>query len=155
MSRPIYETSEDREREKKLAERVSELWGLDTKPNPKQYPIDYTFLNREDGSIEGFAEIKVRTHKCGTFPTYIISAMKVTSAKMLSEATGLDVILIVQWSCGSIGFMDMATTSDSIGWGGRNDRNDSQDQEPVVHWKLDHFQFATGGNDDQREHNKT
>ena len=155
MSRPIYETEEDREREKKLAERVSELWGLNTKPNPKQYPIDYTFLNKGDGSIEGFAEIKVRTHKCGTFPTYIISAMKVASAKMLSEATGLDVILIVQWSCGSIGFMDMATPSDSIGWGGRNDRNDSQDQEPVVHWKLDHFQFATGGNDVQREHDQT
>ena len=154
MSRPIYETKQDREKENELAKRVSELWGVKAKANPRQYPIDYTFLNA-DGGIEGFAEIKIRTHKCGTFPTYIISAMKLTSAKMLSEATGLDVILIVQWSCGSIGFMDMATPPDSIGWGGRKDRNDSQDQEPVVHWKLDHFQFATGGNDVHREHDKT
>ena len=154
MSRPIYETKQDREKENELAQRVSELWGVKAKANPRQYPIDYTFLNA-DGGIEGFAEIKIRTHKCGTFSTYIISAMKLTNARMLSKATGLDVILIVKWSCGSIGFIDMATEADRIGWGGRSDRNDSQDQEPVVHWDLEHFQFATGGNDVSREHHQT
>jgi hypothetical protein len=154
MSRPIYESDKDRKNESELAERVSELWGVEAKANPRQYPIDYTFLN-EQGKVEGFAEIKVRTHKCGTFSTYILSAMKLANAKMLMTATGKDVILIVKWSCGSIGFLDLSTPPDSIEWGGRNDRNDSQDQEPVVHWNLNHFQFATGGNDVQREHNQT
>ena len=143
--RPVYESNADKERERKLASVVAKRWQVDAKENPKMYPIDYCFVNSE-GEVEGFGEMKVRTHKFGTFPTYILSVHKVADAKALASATGKRVILIVQWSCGTIATLDLDTTPTKVEWGGRKDRGDGQDMEPVNHYAMDDFPIATTGN---------
>ena len=141
--RPVYETSKDRERESALAGKIAVMWDIQAKPNPKMYAIDYSFIN-DAGEVEGFGEIKTRTHPFGTFPTYMISSHKVASAKALASATGLDVFLIVEWSCGTVGYLSMVDAKpDSIQWGGRKDRGDKQDMEPVNHYEMRQFQIAT------------
>lgn len=137
LMRRVYETEKDRGRERDLAERVAASWRLTAKPNPKMYPIDYTFLDGKE--VRGFAEIKVRTHPFGQFSTYILSAHKVSDAMNLAMSTGKTVVLIVQWSCGSVGVLDLSEKPDSVGWGGRSDRGDSQDMEPVCHYAIERF----------------
>jgi hypothetical protein len=57
------------------------------------YKIDYAMYRIDSGSskssenLVGFAEVKCRTHKFGTFPTYIISLAKVLEARRLSKET--------------------------------------------------------------------
>ena len=137
LMRPIYETQKDRDGEQRLAHRVASAWGLEAKANPKMYPIDYTFVS--GSQVRGFGEIKIRTHPYGRFQTYILSAHKVSDAKNLADTTGKKVLLIVQWSCGSIGTLDLSEPPDSVGWGGRADRADSQDMEPVCHYRIERF----------------
>ena len=151
MNRPVYETDADRQREKELADLMAKHWGVTAKPNPKMYPIDYTFVG-DYGEVEGFGEIKIRRNTKEKYPTYMISAHKVADAKKLAEATGRDVILIVKWSCGSIGYLDLANTpADSVHWGGRSDRGDGQDMEPVCHFNIENFLSATKGENDGEE----
>ena len=92
--RPFYETKEDRVREKDIAKMFASRLGLVAKPNPIAYPVDYSFVNNKK-EVKGFAEIKSRGHKFGTYPTYMISAMKLSHAQSLSRATRKSVFLIV------------------------------------------------------------
>ncbi len=143
MSRPVYETSNIRQKEKVLADRLGVMWDIVAKQNPKFYAIDLSFVN-DNGEVEGFGEIKTRTHKFGTFPTYMISSHKVADAKALASATGLDVFLIVEWSCGTVGYLSLAESMpDHVEWGGRTDRGDLQDSEPVNHYSINRFKIAT------------
>lgn len=139
LMRRVYETKKDRMGERELAETIAASWRLTAKPNPKMYPIDYTFL--EGKEVRGFAEIKIRTHPFGRFPTYILSAHKVADAMNLAMSTGKTVVLIVKWSCGSVGILDLSQKPDSVGWGGRVDRADSQDMEPVCHYAVERFKI--------------
>ena len=140
--RPIYESEADKERERKLANQVASKWGLQAKENPKMYPIDFCFVD-DNGEVEGFGEIKIRTHAFGTFPTYMLSVHKAADAKALASATGKRVLLVVQWSCGTIAFLDLDTTPAKVEWGGRVDRGDGQDMEPVNHYPIEDFTIAT------------
>ena len=142
--RPFYETKEDRVREKDIAKMFAGRLGLVAKPNPVAYPVDYSFVNTNN-EVRGFAEIKSRGHRFGTYPTYMISAMKLSHAQSLSRATHKNVFLVVGWSCGTIAHIDMNTEPDLVGWGGRTDRGDADDMEPVVYWNIERFIKARCG----------
>ena len=142
MSRPVYETSNIRQKEKVLADRLGVMWDIVAKQNPKFYAIDLSFVN-DNGEVEGLGEIKTRTHKFGTFPTYMLSVHKAAEAKALASATGKRVLLVVQWSCETIAFLDLDTTPTKVEWGGRVDRGDGQDMAPVNPYPIEDFTIAT------------
>ena len=74
-----------------------------------------------------------------TYNTYLLSSAKVMSAHTLTRATGLPCFLVVQWT-DCLGWIDLETTEPLyVGWGGRIDRNDSQDMEPVMHYDILEF----------------
>ena len=101
------------------------------------YKLDYAMYRNE--KLVGFAEVKCRTHNFGTFPTYIISLAKVLEARRLGKETNTTPILIVSWT-DKIGYLDFFSHH-QIKQGGRSDRNDWQDQEPMCHFDLKHFKF--------------
>tara|TARA_R110000744_G_scaffold4565_5_gene16463 strand:+ start:4280 stop:4729 length:450 start_codon:yes stop_codon:yes gene_type:complete len=136
--RPIYEKSADISNEELVAEKLSKIWDFDNwKRNPPRYPIDISLMR--DNHIKAFAEIKCRNVTSDTYNTYLLSSAKVMSAHTLTRATGLPCFLVVQWT-DCLGWIDLETTEPLyVGWGGRIDRNDSQDMEPVMHYDILEF----------------
>tara|TARA_R110002012_G_scaffold313444_1_gene525048 strand:+ start:818 stop:1243 length:426 start_codon:yes stop_codon:yes gene_type:complete len=133
--RTLYETVDDLRSEKNVIGYVSQCWNVASFKLPMSYKIDYAMYR--NSLLIGFAEVKCRTHIFGTFPTYIISLAKVLEAKRLGRETNTTPILIVSWT-DKIGYMDFFSHH-QIKQGGRSDRNDWQDQEPMCHFDLKHF----------------
>ena len=131
----MYENDNDLRSEKNLISYVSDCWNVASYKLPMSYKIDYV-MYRDDSPV-GFAEVKVRTHTFGTFPTYIISLAKVMEARRLARETNTKSILIVSWT-DRTGFLDFFSHH-QIRHGGRSDRNDWQDQEPMCHFNLKAF----------------
>ena len=137
-SRPTYEKSSDIANEERVAEKLSEMWELDNwQRNPLRYPVDISLMR--GNRIKAFAEIKCRNVSSCTYSTYLLSAGKVMSAHTLTRATGLPCFLVVQWT-DCLGWIDLEMTEPLyVGWGGRIDRDDSQDMEPVMHYDILEF----------------
>ena len=134
--RQQYETEKDRQNEQVVAEAIESAWKLRTVKMPKSYHLDYALTN-EDNSLRGFVEIKCRRTKRYNYPTYLISLSKVLAAKRLTESTNLCSFLVVKWldDIAWVYFNDPHT----LGFGGRTDRNDSADQEPVAFYRISDF----------------
>ena len=151
--RTLYETVDDLRSEKNVISYVSQCWNVAYYKLPMSYKIDYAMYRIDTGSsksesenLVGFAEVKCRTHIFGTFPTYIISLAKVLEARRLGKETNTTSILIVSWT-DKIGYLDFFSHH-QIRHGGRSDRNDWQDQEPMCHFDLKHFK-GIGVRDEQ------
>ena len=139
--RPLYETQEDLENEKSVASIIKSVWDLTAVKMPRAYHLDYALKDGQD-TLRGFAEIKTRTTNKGKYPTYLISLSKIMNARRLTEYTGLSCILIVKW-LDNIGWINLDIEGE-LGFGGRKDRNDWQDQEPVIFLPIDKFKRLTG-----------
>jgi len=50
-------------------------------------------------------------------------------------------LLIVKWT-DNIGFIDVNTPQDFLSIGGRTDRDDELDIEPVAHWSISLFRLV-------------
>ena len=136
--RPIYETPGDRAREASVVDAFASHYSLETIKLPARYPFDFAVLrDSDDGNvITAFGEVKVRTHACGAFPTVILSVAKWSEGMALVERTGTRFLLVVGWDSGSdVRWVDLTTLTGPprIAPGGRQDRGDSDDAEPVVH----------------------
>ena len=143
MARPIYETNLDIEAEEWVARKMSERWKCDRwERNPSKYPIDISFMRGD--VIVGFAEIKCRNVRRADFKTYIISADKIMSGRNLAAATKVPCMLVVCWQ-DDIGWLDMNKAEPVfVGYGGRLDRGDPQDVEPVIHYEISQFERSGG-----------
>jgi hypothetical protein len=128
--RPLYETSADRANEKDLACSLGLLWNAMPVELPKQYMVDWAFQRGKE--IAAFCEIKCRRVNSDTYPSLILSLAKWMRMVDLSKATGLPVFLIVKYADGLVKIIKADRMRQRVIVGGRSDRNDSQDMEPVV-----------------------
>ncbi len=133
--RPLYETKINLNSEIKVMDYVSQCWNVVYFKLPMSYKIDYAIYR--DTNLVGFAEVKCRTHTFGAFPTYIISLAKVLEARRLGRETNTTSILIVSW-LGALAYLDFFSPF-TTKQGGRSDRGDWQDQEPMEHFELKYF----------------
>jgi len=134
MNRPLYETDADLARESGVVEAVEKAWKCTMSKLPIRYHLDYVF-KRGDKAI-GFCEIKTRNYtmqKIGEMGGYLMSIGKWSSAKQLSDASGLPFVLIAKTLDGVYycSFQD-EFKPDNILVRGRTDRDDWQDIEPCV-----------------------
>jgi len=128
--RPLYETGDDRTRETTFVEKLCVAWHCDARKLPMHYRLDFAMLR--DGIIRAFLEIKVRKYTKDYFGTYMVSMAKVLAAREYSGFAGVPSLLAVRWTDGA-GFIALSDLkSFELGFGGREDRGDSQDMEPVV-----------------------
>ena len=131
MTRPIYETAHDRQRQHAAARVFGQKLKAQMVATPPQTRHDYDAFR--EGRLVGQVEVKCRTNPMSKYPTYAISADKVDALLAL----GRPVAIVVQWS-------------DVLGWcrlkdethrtmGGRWDRGDPADREMVAHYPISVF----------------
>lgn len=136
MSRPLYETGAQRERETRIVAYLSDLWECRARKLPITYHLDYVF--ERDGQAVAFAELKSRTTKTwrevSNLGGYLINLSKIERARTVQATTGLTFVLVVEFADGirSAVFRDLAAEQFQVVVRGRADRGDWQDVEPAV-----------------------
>ena len=132
--RPFYETPESLAREHETAIKVASTWNCTPFKLPIKYGLDFAFVKAKN--IVAFVELKTVTYTMDAykrFGGYGISLHKWNAAKAICEISGKPFCLIVETSDKKIWYAEyskfeiMPTII-----GGRNDRNDKQDNEPLV-----------------------
>jgi len=137
MPRPRYENKESLEQEQSFGTVIQLAWNCELVKMPMQYKIDYCCYR--DNNLIGFVELKNRTCTKSRYPTYILSLSKYLTAVELSRILGKPTNLCVRWT-DETGYVRLDTIRDPhISQGGRTDRNDWQDVEPVIHIDINSF----------------
>ena len=141
--RPVYETEAHLQGEEEVAKKL-EAWinnPLATVvKTPPLAPYDYCIVKK--GLISGVVEIKVRSNPSAKYPTYMISLEKVSQCTSHANIIGCPFYVVVQWT-DSLGRWKFDRDQYTTGMGGRTDRNDSMDQEPVIYIPIKNFSFAS------------
>lgn len=133
--RPTYESSADRDREAAVATFYAEKTGVEMKRCPKFYPCDWAAMKGKE--LLALVEIKVRSKRYGTL---MLSLHKASTMIHYAAVADCEPIVIVRWlDVGEVGFANLMQVSRRASWGGRADRGDSQDEEPVIHVPTEEF----------------
>ena len=139
--RPTYETGEDLAREAGVAERLSNKWKCKVIKTPPKAPYDYCALR--DDYISAIIEIKVRNNASTKYPTYMLSVDNVIQCALHSGTIRCPFIVVVQFTDKLLHWVlhnpdeDFADVRAKIG--GRTDRGDAFDVEPVLHIPMRKF----------------
>ena len=138
MSRPLYETEQDRENERRLAEMIGAKYNYKFVKMPIKLSLDYMLT--QDGTAKAFMEMRRRKTPMHKYSTYMISLYKVMMASQLTQTTGLPCYLAVQWSDkAGICKLPPHIAPLSVAQGGSMQRGDPQDIEPVVYFDMSFF----------------
>lgn len=137
--RPSYESDADRERECAVASKLAALAQMEVRLMPRRYPVDFALVDRRD-NVRCWIEVKCRTNLREAFPTYMLSYGKYLTLAELQRVSGLPVRLAVQWS-DDLGVLEIPAMH-RISFGGRADRGDWQDQEPVALFEIGLFRVV-------------
>lgn len=140
MSRPLYESNTDLSNEQYVAQKIGAVWGCEFKKMPIRYHLDFV-LTKGDKAV-AFCEVKSRNYtmqRIDEMGGYLMSIGKWSSAKNLSEASGLPFILVARTLDGVWYTVVKEFKPDDVLVRGRTDRNDWQDIEPCVLLKCDRF----------------
>jgi len=120
-----YESAQDRSVERHL---INEFVSTSAKKLPVSYGFDFLVKNGRSSSVW---EVKRRSK---AYDTWFVSLLKLLKAKQY-ESLGIEAYALVEID--KVPYkVRLTETPHHIGWGGRSDRNDSADQEPMVHYKL-------------------
>ena len=139
MTRKMYESKDNLEKEKNVLRHMSVKWDVSYSKLPISYKLDYSMYRND--KLCGFAEVKCRKNSMNDFSTYIISLSKVMKARRLASVTGTKSVLIVSWS-DATGWINLFSDFE-VKQGGRSDRDDWQDQEPVCHFQISEFKIIS------------
>ena len=137
MTRPTYENASDRSAETVAVQKFIKSFGgeVDFIKLPLQYKMDFALTR--NGVITALVEVKCHRNKKHAYPTYMISMSKLVAAAGY-RSIGINCILLVQWA-DAMGWVQMSNEDWSVRVGGRKDRNDWQDIEPVTHIPINEF----------------
>ncbi len=138
MTRPRYETAEDRAAEQAVANVIATEFGYAMYKLPLAYEVDYAAMDVK-GRLHGFVEVKVRSKR---YDTLILSMHKVSALHNSARTFNVKAAVAVQWPDGPPEIMvltEYRLTQAEVYWGGRKDRGDDQDEEPVVHFPAKWF----------------
>lgn len=140
MSRPVYERTADLQREMDAVALMGQRWGVTFAKTPKFYAIDFCMVDQL-GRVCGWLEVKGKTFPRSTYPTFFTSTEKLLRLVRMGQFTGLPSILVCSWADGV--FYTQPTPQDCRRWaikvGGRVDRGDADDLEPVTHIPVGEF----------------
>jgi hypothetical protein len=135
--RPRYESDSDRKGEADLLSFVCRRWDCTAEKLSDRYELDYLLLRNGVGCA--WLELKIRTNAKAAYPTYMISFGKIMAARRLSGGSKLPSFLAVQWTDGIHYTRLDEVKRFEVAIGGRRDRDDAQDIEPVILIPMDDF----------------
>ena len=131
--RTQYESKEDRAIEQKLIKDYVSNRALKL---PKSYGFD--FMVQHGPKLPEVWEVKRRKKK---YSTWFVSLLKLLKAQHY-EALGIKAYALVEIER-KVYSLRFTKAPYYIEWGGRTDRNDSADQEPMVHYRLKDMEEIT------------
>lgn len=144
MSRPLYETEQDRKKERALIERV-----VPDRFSIRKLPIklraDFGLFSWDTGNLAWYAEVRCRNNPKHQYSTFFTSLDKMLSVAELVNSTGKPLTFIVGWTdeIGRFDFKKGDSLDDfDIKWGGRGQLRDAQDEEPMMHIPIDKFKVV-------------
>lgn len=138
MTRPKYETPEEREREAEVRQACETAWSCELKKLASYEKLDYAAVR--DEKPVAFVEIKCRNHKFGKFPTLMFGTTKIKQALFYSYAFGLDTLLVVRDGEGACFFTKIEPSKVELRYGGRTtNTRDPDDVSMVCHIATEHF----------------
>jgi hypothetical protein len=129
--RPQYETTDDIVRETEVAKHLADKWSLSAIKLRKGYKCDWAFLRNT--KVTALVEIKCRTNASDKYPTVILSADKWAYLVHIDAALNIPAYFIVRFTDSIRHIRPAKYHNFNIRMGGRYDRGDWQDMEPVVH----------------------
>ncbi len=138
--RPQYETAADRLVEGEVESLLLSRHRLRCYKLPISYRVDWIVYDNH-GSLHGFIELKGRKVSRNRYPTLILSLAKFASGCDLARVTRSHFWVGAKWVDG-LGFFRADGCDVEVKMGGRTDRGDSADIEPVVHLPIKEFQDA-------------
>jgi len=127
--RQLYESAYDRMNESDVSDILSRVWNCKFVKLPMSYHVDWALMRGNE--IVAFAELKTRKVPSTQYPTLILSLNKWIKGLDLAASTKTSFIIIAKWTDGVFYFV-AKPDGVTFGHGGRIDRNDSQDMEPVA-----------------------
>jgi len=140
MARPMYEDEASWTREDGFRRDIEHWTGKILNKLPISYRVDYAVT--QNGKVVGFTELKCRGVPSTKYKTLILSLGKWEALLSLQQsARNLRSNLAVRFTDTDLWFPVFPETRDAVEvrWGGRNDREDWQDMEPVVHLPISDF----------------
>lgn len=137
--RPTYENAGDVRGQHDVALALCAAWGVSARPCPKFYELDYMLVRGE--AVRALVEIKRRTNAHDAYPTYMVSAHKWVRGIQWDEVLSVPYFLVVEFTDG-IWYCRAKGVRGELRYGGRVDRGDAQDMEPVVHVPMSAFKMV-------------
>lgn len=126
----MYESASDRSRERSVADAVFQPYGLEPVKLPVAYELDFAVMR--GATMVGVAEVKVRDRAYGTL---MLSLHKAQALRRFADE-GLIAWLLVHVPAGIYVKRMLTGERLNIRLGGRADRGDWQDIEPVAHFPM-------------------
>lgn len=101
---------------------------------PLSYRVD--FSRSAQGRVVEWVEAKKRTNAHDYYVTYFLSLGKVLAGIQMMRETKLPFTICVRFTDGLYAVPPHVVAKwDDLRMGGRTDRDDWQDEEPMVHWR--------------------
>jgi hypothetical protein len=133
----MYENDESREDEETAIKQVVDKWDCEAHKLPISYRVDYALVRK--GIVMAFAEVKARKKVTSTyFESYMLSLAKYNALCAISREVGTKSLLIVKWQ-DRVTFATIPCEGVKVKMGGRTDRGDAADIEPVVYIPITEF----------------
>lgn len=130
MTRRVYETLEDRQREDWVMGKIAKSMGLRFRRSQKFSSYDGELAQGPLLQTIALIEIKCRTTNKNDHTHLIVTKKKIDAGMKIAAGRGLDYMLGVRWM-DVIAWMRIETTVDfEVSTAGRTDRNDKKDMEP-------------------------
>jgi hypothetical protein len=141
--RPRYESDADRTKQNAAAKWIEQHFKCKIIPlSPGLYQVDWALFRARDNTLRAWAEYKCRGR---SYDDHIISVAKMMKGFDLTNATGAEFVLFVENPSGLYSWTARDKESAlQITIGGRTDRNDPADLEPVVRIPFGQFKRLRG-----------
>lgn len=145
MKRPIYESQVDLTHENKMKTFLEAKWNCTLHKVPLKYQVDWLAMRGKDPMA--FVEFKHRDKlSINAYPRYMISLDKWMKAKQLCKEVEIPFIMVITFTEGTYYgvFAHNSLHDVTYGFGGRYDRGDAQDVEPMIYLPLKKFMKIEG-----------
>ncbi len=146
--RPIYEKTEDRNRERAIFQLLAKKLNCVCITTPKLSRIDRLICTKK-GKLKAIVELKIRTNKHDAYPTYMLSAAKYKKMLSLADALKVHALLLVRYTDKTR--MVKLEKEYQLNIGGRTDRGDAQDIEECIYIPIEDFVDLDIGGDNANQ----
>ena len=130
--RPLYETENDLQNERGVADILAKAWKIDLHKLPISYWLD--FFVTKAGKGKAVLEVRCRNNTHNKYPTLMLALAKWKHGIEYARCNGLAFVFAVKFTDGLFYYLYDKNDVFETNWGGRTKNvRDSADVEPVVH----------------------